>query len=268
MIDAASWLREKPFAPAAPGLPPRNAAGDDGCVRRVLISWLIGRPVSAIAKRAGGSPRLVHKVLEKIIYDRRGSLWQRWAGLGLIGFLDTPYADFDATHAEVVNIPAAGYLSPWSALVFCQICHRPIAGMRVMSRSRKFDGSLLRVGESWEEDIRDVPLPEIQVHLVRHFALKLPEIDPPRHATSLIIAGLGTRNPELQSASFRRLKKYGALERRKPWIERIFTEAAIEIQRFPRSGMPELLPIRKGVEIDRQEARDKWMRYLRTGRAD
>lgn len=115
--------------------------------------------------------------------------------------------------------------------MYCQMCHRPIAGMRVMHRSRKFDGSLLRIGDPWQEDIRDVPFAEIQVHLIRHIALKLPKINPPRNATSMILIGLGSDNPELKDASFRRMKKYGALERRKPWIKGIYAEAAIEIHR-------------------------------------
>lgn len=101
MIEAAPWLGEKPFIVATRSSPPRHAIGDDGYVRRVLVSWLIGRPVSAIAKRAGCSPRLVHKILDEIIYVQPAQLWQRWVRLGLIGILDTPYPDFEPTRNEV-----------------------------------------------------------------------------------------------------------------------------------------------------------------------
>ena len=265
LIDAAPWFGEKPFVVATRSSPPRNAIGDDGYARRVFVSWLIGRPVSTIAERVGCSPRLVHKILDDIIYVQPAQLWERWVRLGLIGFLDTPYADFEATHNEIISVPTAGYLSPWATLVFCQICHRPIAGMRVMSRSRKFDGSLLRLGDPWQEDIRDVPFTEIQVHLIRHFALKLPKINPPRHAASMIIIGLASKNPELQSAAFRWMDKYGALERRKPWITRIWPDAAIEINRKSWVRLPELLPIQKGAEIDSQEAKNRWARCLGGG---
>ena len=53
VIEGMPWFGEPPYQPTLRKKPPRGAAEDLSYVRRVLISWLIGRPISEIARRAG-----------------------------------------------------------------------------------------------------------------------------------------------------------------------------------------------------------------------
>ena len=96
LIDDVKWFGEPPFEPRLRKKPPNSAAEDHPYVRRVLISWLVGRPVSQIATRAGCSPRLVHKILSTAIYFPPEPPLSFWRDLGLIALLDVPRAEFSA----------------------------------------------------------------------------------------------------------------------------------------------------------------------------
>ena len=70
-IDRLPWFGLPPFQPTVARNPRQDRYFRIYYDRRVLISWLVGRPASEIAKRAGCSIRYVYEVLYRVIY--RGS---------------------------------------------------------------------------------------------------------------------------------------------------------------------------------------------------
>ncbi len=115
------WLGEEPFPVATDRRPPRPIINDLEYVRRILISWLIGRPVSEMAKRVGCGERSVRNVIEKVVYVDEYDLesgWSYWIKLGLIGA-------FDVTTASTVT----GWQPDPDVVevtVICQVCHRAV----------------------------------------------------------------------------------------------------------------------------------------------
>ena len=109
LIEGAPWFGEPPFEPTPIRHSPRGALHHQGYRRRVLLSWLVGRPVSQIAKRAGCSTRLAHRVVAQTIYPpgTNGAL-EDWLSLGLIGVIDTPLPRF---HEKAETSPCTQHCS-------------------------------------------------------------------------------------------------------------------------------------------------------------
>ena len=258
LIDDVGWFGEPPFEPSLRKKPPNPAVENQPYVRRVLISWLVGRPVSQIAARAGCSPRLVHKILSTAIYFPPEPTLPFWRDLGLIGLLDVPRAKFSARVWEGYANDSAIVLEPWNLLVVCQICHRPAGTLECGSKFRRFD---CRVVESedlrWEEVIwRESG--ETQGHLICHFFL---EGDPISVSGSPVLdrwAEWGGSPEASSAAKFRQIAR-----RREHWSAFIGWRVQDVITEWQTLGEPTLLPIRDGAEMSPSAAERHWLRLLR-----
>ena len=131
-------------------------------IRRVLFSFLGGRPMTAVAKRVPTSRRTTYEVVRRAIYNYSCDI-ELWTDLGLIRVWDIPLTDMWL--AELPNNIAYQENSP---PVICLMCHRLIGHIAVYERS--YDSSLVenfRVpvehGTPQVEDIRG--------HLIAHFLL-------------------------------------------------------------------------------------------------
>ena len=101
LADGAPWFGLGEFEPTLRRKPPRRASSDSDYIRRVLISWLIGRPVSDIADRAGCSPRLAYSIINHTIYES-GAIDEldSWIELGLVAVVDGPLVPETAIWGE------------------------------------------------------------------------------------------------------------------------------------------------------------------------
>ena len=83
-IDKMPWFGLPPYQPTVSKNPRQDPRSKIYYDRRILISWLAGRPVSEVAKRAGCSTRYVYKVLDRILYKIGYTESERyWDELGL-----------------------------------------------------------------------------------------------------------------------------------------------------------------------------------------
>lgn len=137
-IDKMPWFGLPPYQPTVSKNPRQDPRSKIYYDRRVLISWLAGRPVSEVAKRAGCSTRYVYKVLDRILYKIGYTEYDRyWDELGLFVVLDAPFhsdelpdIDFDADSYGTDTPLEQVY--QWDedfqpAVGVCLICHRVVA---------------------------------------------------------------------------------------------------------------------------------------------
>ena len=139
LADTLPWLGEAPFEGAKQKLVPRPAGSDLEFVRRVMLSWLIGRPVSQVAKRVGCSPRLAQRLVREFIYveeqDLEPGFW-RWVDIGLVAPVDGPKFQGDPDEVD----PGED-IDPDLVPLVCLVCHRMTGGL--WSESRRYDGRLI-----------------------------------------------------------------------------------------------------------------------------
>lgn len=164
------WFGEEPFLPATDKRPPRPIVNDLECVRRILISWLISRPVSEMAKRVGCSERSVRTVIENMIYVNEYDLesgWSDWIELGLIGALDV----------TIVSTVTGWQPDPDVAevTVICQVCHRPVGIVSMLKtllgeqRGLQVESNVLSREILAEDRIYRRRVARVQGHLILHF---------------------------------------------------------------------------------------------------
>ncbi len=137
-IDEMPWFGLSPYQPTVSKNPRQDPHSKIYYDRRILISWLAGRPVSEMARRAGCSTRYVYEVLDKILYKIGYTDQQRyWDELGLFAVLDAP---FHSDELPDIDFDADGYgtdtpleqVYQWyddfqPAVGVCLICHRIVA---------------------------------------------------------------------------------------------------------------------------------------------
>ncbi|MBT3995114.1 MAG: hypothetical protein HOF01_04880, partial [Chloroflexi bacterium] len=129
-------------------------------IRRVLISYLAGRPMTTVAKRVPTSRRTIYKSIEREIYSAYGDL-DSWTELGLIRVWDLPQVSFGETDFE-----RSTSFEEECAAVACLLCHRLIG--YVVLIDRLYDSAVIaqpngrfRSYSSRNEKIRG--------HLIAHF---------------------------------------------------------------------------------------------------
>ena len=165
------WMGEEPFLVTMTKHPPRPVIEDLEYVRRILISWLAGRPASEVAKRAGCSERTVRNVIAQVVYTREediGAAWRRWCDLGLAGGIYLP-------EDEQSGRARQRYRSGEVIIVVCQVCHRKAGRMRMYFPLDTERGSLLIDRQTLLRgtDLRDGTTVReagiVQGHLMCHF---------------------------------------------------------------------------------------------------
>lgn len=153
------WFSEYRVAPAdgiAHELRRRTVPG----LRRVLFSYLGGRPMKQVANRIPTSRRSVYQHIKGAVYfgDIHG-----WNELGLIRLWATPKFKVDPN----VLLPD-GWLDEDHTPVICLMCHRSVGHIKLWERPH--DSSLLEAADiQYEYGSRAEE--EIRGHLISHFFL-------------------------------------------------------------------------------------------------
>ena len=243
-IDRLPWFGLPPFQPTVARNPRQDRYFRIYYDRRVLISWLVGRPASEIAKRAGCSIRYVYEVLYRVIYRSSYTyeVHNYLNDLGLFAVVDAPLIpadrpdiEFDpesygsGTFLEEIDEPEDG-----TAIGVCLICHRVV---------------VLLANDDPQHDLESIPFERyidwlfqdqmtlILGHLASHFYL-----ESPWRAVHLI--GPKSRFPD----------KHGSLA--------LGTDVVNTIQDWFIRGMRPLTPVVGGTPMDIEEARRWWLGML------
>ena len=250
------WMGEDPYPATLTKHPTRPVVGDLEYVRRILISWLIGRPLSEVAKRTGCSERTVRNVVTSVIHAREEDIefaWQRWCELGLIGGIyrpDNQSGDAQQRYGESEDI-----------VVVCQICHRVVGEIELFLPSAPEPGSALVDQEALmdESDLGERPgirkAGYIQGHLMCHFQvgkdpIRKPIID--KWLRMRLYFGTATQKDKI----------YLAMRRRTQTVNQTALSAFRIYSEFVRRGRREILPIVSGKELSREAARRQWKKMI------
>lgn len=153
------WFSQFHIAPAK-GIDYELRRKTAPAIRRILFSFLAGRPMNAVAKRVPTSRRTVYKVIEREIYSPYGDL-DSWSELGLIRIWDLPEVSFGGTSLE-------GGISfdEYCAATICLLCHRLIG--HVVLHDRLYDSSVVAdLGGRITAFSRNAE--RVRGHLIAHF---------------------------------------------------------------------------------------------------
>ena len=259
-VECLPWFGEEPFLPSKEKRPPLRVQSDIPYLRRIMVSWLIGRPVSQVARRAGCSPRLVHKVINGYFYGEPETLnwhFEQWFELGLIAAIDTPGPAPGGEDEE--RWP--DWLNPEHVTIACLVCHRLIE--RLPYEALSGDGSWMRdpaplLDALWFLDRSEQRLGGlIQGHLMCHFALDYNPIrrlrSPVQRRLLLMKSALGNATPsERRSLA----AMTGTLKRQNyrtttPWATGVLDD-------FLAGESGPLLPVRNDRQIGLEQARRFW----------
>ena len=222
VADGLPWFGEEPFLPSLVSRPPPNATADLPYVRRILVSWLVGRPVSQVAERAGCSSRHVYKVISHYLYAEPGELgWalEQWLELGLVTAISPSWPG----EAPIRSRGRPAWFRPGDVTVACLVCHRLIGSLEYDWTGGEVDGE----GPAWIQDTaglvewarsgaNEYSIGQVQGHLLCHFTLQHDPV-PRRAVNSLdemmlsLMEVLGTANGKLN----RRLR---AIARSRSWV--------------------------------------------------
>ena len=129
-------------------------------IRRILFSFLAGRPMNAVAKRVATSRRTVYATIEREIYSDYGEL-DTWSELGLIRVWDLPRVTFGGTQLD-----DGIRFEEECAAVVCLLCHRLVGHVSLFDRL--YDSSLV-VGESNRFEPYSYRNNSVRGHLISHF---------------------------------------------------------------------------------------------------
>ncbi len=246
------WFGEDPYLASTSRHPPRPIIDDLEYVRRILISWLIGRPASLVAKRAGCSERTVRNVIARVVYAREEEIdtaWSLWCELGLVAGIRLPgeIADRAKNEEQIV--------------IACQVCHRR-AGEMWMSLQDDIGQELLLLDQDVlrrRSDLRDgVTVNEagiVQGHLMCHFMIGNDPIRRPGYDRWLILRlRMGTASPEdkVRWSQFRRQSH----------LSLVTSSADETYSTYVEGGQHEPLPIVNGKEMNREAARRRWKKNI------
>ena len=256
MIDRLPWFGEEPFVASAEPLPARDVLAQPRAVRRILLAFLAGRPVSSAARRAGCSVRLLYKALYQIIYvPCPEAMVEDWARLGLIAAVDGPANALEELVAGLHGAEA----EPRDGVVVCLLCHRLLGGAAL--EERWYDGRLV---EPEEDGLPTFALPwdavvAVQAHLILHFPLGLDPIPQAPYR----------RNPGLKHWTRAEGNPWdawpfsqGAQNRRESWQEVVPVDVLGLIQDDRHRGGSRTRPIVAGRTLSAEAAEARWRKML------
>ncbi|MDA1280330.1 MAG: hypothetical protein O3B95_09890, partial [Chloroflexi bacterium] len=131
-------------------------------IRRILVSFQVGRPISTIAARVPCSRRTVYEILDELFYRWNGDL-MTWIDLGLAAIWDGPKVDFDP-----MRVPSSEGFREDSGLVFCLMCHRVVDHVKLVDRL--YDSTLVqRIDGRYQGS--QFGHPKAQGHMISHYLL-------------------------------------------------------------------------------------------------
>jgi len=226
LADQLSWFGQEPFSPAKTVNRVEVKDRRLPAIRRVLVSFQVGRPITKIAARVPCSPRTVYEILDELFYRWNGNM-RTWMELGLVVIWDGPKINFDP------NI-GSSFDHFWddAAPVFCLMCHHPIDHTQLHHRDH--DSTLVQADDGryrpgMEDHARALG------HLISHFYLGgRPRPNEPNPLDDNIYRTFGGLAGKLNS---------------RKWKDRVPVKAIIESQRW-RSQPP--LPVIQGRSPTRE----------------
>ena len=253
LADNLPWFGEEPFTAATEPTPPRPAHRSPEYVRRVLLSFLAGRPVEVAAGRAGCSPRLMYAIINRVIYDEwPEKLYELWLYLGLIAIVEFEEGRPEPGDGPIGTLGRVAYED--EALLFCLVCHRLLTSVEYQPSTIP---QMLETGALITAIVDHLFLGHVQGHLAVHFRLEDGAVAPMTDPWELAGASLGdifgssggSKNPKL-----RRL-----VHRKKREKKRVVDEDALAVlRRHNRSDGENLLPLKGAVSMIPEEARRHW----------
>ena len=244
-IDDMPWFGISPFRPTISRNPRQNLHFEIYYDRRVLLSWLVGRPISEIAKRAGCSSRYVYKVLDRVLYENIYRYDEEyWEELGLFAVLDAPN---HSKQMDDVQFETDGY-GPFTpldqvyrepfdcqpAVGVCLVCHRVV--VLLPNDDPTHDLSLIPYDRYWPW-ITLEKQKDFYGHLACHFFLE----------SDWTVSGLFGPKPRFRG-------KLGSL--------RLGSLAINQLSEWIMAGSPPLTPVIKGKAMDPEDARRWWLGIL------
>ncbi|MBI4307145.1 MAG: hypothetical protein HY678_12580 [Chloroflexi bacterium] len=261
LADRLPWFGMNPFEPSRGKIVPRDAVNDVPFARRVMLSWLIGRPVSAVASRAFCSSRLVYDVLRHNVYaEDPGRGLERALKLGLVIVPGVPAPPRPGQREDPRHRDQSEYWVP----VFCGVCHR-LLGRYEVPRDRpnlvlltaRDLGWNLSERTGWGGEIYKIAIP-VQAHLINHFRLSRDPIRIPAELPWGVLEPF-LDNPKVAQAAVRKSQAREAILRRMPWKNRLRSEVVREANRTRGWS---LLPREEGREVGSREAESMWRQAL------
>lgn len=218
LADQLRWFGQEPYSPAKTVNRVELKDRTLPAIRRVLVSFQVGRPITEIAARVPCSPRTVYEVLDDLFYRWDGNM-DTWIKLGLAVIWDGPKINFDPSFG-------AAFDNFWedAAPVFCLMCHQPIDHAQL--RNRYYDCTLVQPdSERYRAGVENHA--RAQGHLISHFYLGgRPAPNEP--------------NP-LQDNIFRTFGGFAGKLNSTRWKERVPAEAVIESQRWRNQPPPPII---------------------------
>jgi hypothetical protein len=201
-------------------------------LRRILVSYLAGRPMEAVAKRVPTSRRTVYKTIEREIYSPYGDL-DSWSELGLIRTWDLPQIPF------YVTVLQEGFnYEEECAVVVCLLCHRLVGN--VVLHDRLYDSSIVAQINGRFEAF-SYRSERIRGHLIAHFYFG--ERPTPNQQTMI---GYDSRD---------RLQLYTA---KGGWMDHV----ALEVAGIAGSHQERILPVTESGTPTESEVRDHYRGLL------
>lgn len=259
-VEALPWFGEEPFLASKEKRPPPRVQSDIPYLRRILISWLVGRPVSQVAKRAGCSPRLVHKVINGYFYGEHNVLnwhFKQWFELGLIAAIDTPLPVLEGEDERMWP----DWLRPEHVTLACLVCHRLIGRFPYQCPSHSGDwipDTAPLLDSVWFVDRSEQKRGAlIQGHLMCHFDLEHNPIrrlrSPTQRRMLIMKAALGnaTAKDKRSLAAMTGTMNRESYRPTSPWATGVLDE-------FLAGESGPLLPVRNGKQMDVEQARRFW----------
>lgn len=162
LADRLDWFGQDPFSSAKSISRQELKDRTLPAIRRVLVSFQVGRPVTDIAARVPCSPRTVYEILNELFYRWNSNL-ATWIELGLVTVWDAPKISFDPMWGRTHE-----HFWEDAAPVFCLMCHRPIDHARLYHRDH--DSTLLQPDDERYRAGTESHATS-QGHLISHFYL-------------------------------------------------------------------------------------------------
>jgi len=261
-LDTVGWLGEGSFLPSRRHKAPHRAIEDLSYVRRVLIGWLGGRPVSEIAARVGCSDRLIYSVLRGAIYEVEYDRFEYWAELGLVGIIDLPLLMFTEPSWDEFQEEYEYEFDPTSPIVICQVCHQIIGNVHIETEDRTYRGNYIGFHlQEWDQ-LGGADDRETFAHLFGHFALR----EEPIGAPGVLHRELLDTEKDLRVREL--IHSDLAMQKRKhfarsSWEDNVDEQDWALIDKWENAGNELLNPIMGGRRLTTDESQQHWRRVLK-----
>ncbi|NQW16053.1 MAG: hypothetical protein HQ478_01060 [Chloroflexi bacterium] len=261
-LDTVGWLGEGSFLPSQKRNAPHRAIEDIRYVRRVLISWLAGRPVSEMASRVGCSDRLIYSILRGALYEDKGDRVAYWAELGLVGMMDTPVAKFTELSWDEFGEEYEAEFERTEPIIICQLCHQIIDNAYMEPRDRTYQCNYIGFYDQDWDGYGGADDRRAFAHLVCHFRLQEDPISQPgrRHSAMIRTAKTDKEKIEIRASRRRAIRSYF---NRISWEDYIEQPDQYLLDEWISAGEAHLNPIRGRRRLTTEETHRHWRRILK-----